>query len=153
GLVELVPDDVIRAGADPDDRDHDGVRGVVSALPDGRVGRFGWKAQIATLAEFARDAFENELGIEDPARDVLDDVEFFMASLAPPPASPGNGAEGPGSSAFREVGCATCHTPELRTRDGSPVRLYSALLLHDVAPPEARLVDQPAGRGFRTPPL
>jgi CxxC motif-containing protein (DUF1111 family) len=155
GLVDLVPDDVIRAGADPDDRDHDGVRGVVSALPDGRVGRFGWKAQIATLAEFAADAFKNELGIEEPARDVLDDVVFFMANLAPP-VSPAHTGGDPGSAAFAEVGCATCHTPELRTRDGSPVRLYSDLLLHDVAPPEVRLVEQPPtrqGRAFRTPPL
>jgi CxxC motif-containing protein (DUF1111 family) len=152
GLVDLIPDDVIRAGADPDDRDHDGVRGVVSALPHGRVGRFGWKAQIATLAEFAADAFKNELGIDEPARDVLDDVVFFMANLAPP-VSPDRAPGDPGSVAFAEVGCATCHKPELRTRDGSPVRLYSDLLLHDVAPPEARLVEQPTGRAFRTPPL
>jgi CxxC motif-containing protein (DUF1111 family) len=151
GLVDLIPDDVIRANADPDDRDHDGVRGVVSELVDHRVGRFGWKAQIATLAEFAADAFKNELGIE-PAGDVLDDVVFFMANLAPPVSPDRSGAD-PGSAAFAEVGCATCHKPALQTRDGSPIRLYSDLLLHDVAPPEARLVEQPTRRAFRTPPL
>lgn len=33
------------------------------------------------------------------------------------------------------------------------MRLYSDLLLHDVAPKEARLVDAPKGRAFRTAPL
>jgi len=49
-----VPDQEILALADPNDRDHDGISGRVHRLPDGRIGRFGRKAQEATLTEFNR---------------------------------------------------------------------------------------------------
>ena len=68
GLIEAIPDEAIIAREDPDDRNHDGIRGrahrvvdVASRLP--RVGRFGWKAQVATLLTFAGDAYRNEMGI------------------------------------------------------------------------------------------
>ncbi|MGQ0733853.1 MAG: di-heme oxidoredictase family protein [Acidobacteriota bacterium] len=68
GLVEAIPDEVIEAMADPDDRNRDGVRGraaVVLDLASGqrRIGRFGWKAQHATLIAFSADAYRNEMGI------------------------------------------------------------------------------------------
>ena len=40
----------------------------MSRLKDGRVGRFGWKAQTATLAEFVRSAAAGEIGLEVPGR-------------------------------------------------------------------------------------
>lgn len=68
GLVEAIPDDVIEALADPGDRDRDGISGRAAvvrdlATGDGRVGRFGWKAQHATLEAFSADAYRNEMGI------------------------------------------------------------------------------------------
>jgi len=68
GLVEEVPDDLILALQDPEDRNGDGIRGraaIVEDLATGkqRVGRFGWKAQHATLLAFAADAYVNEMGI------------------------------------------------------------------------------------------
>jgi CxxC motif-containing protein (DUF1111 family) len=68
GLVEAIPDDTIRALEDPFDRNGDGVRGraaiiVDAATGDRRVGRFGWKAQHATLLAFSADAYRNEMGI------------------------------------------------------------------------------------------
>jgi CxxC motif-containing protein (DUF1111 family) len=68
GLVEAIPDDAILALADPDDRDRDGISGraaIVRDLASGasRVGRFGWKAQHATLLVFGADAYRNEMGI------------------------------------------------------------------------------------------
>jgi CxxC motif-containing protein (DUF1111 family) len=68
GLVEAVPDDAIRALEDPFDRNNDGVRGRAALVVDlatgePRVGRFGWKAQHATLLAFAADAYRNEMGI------------------------------------------------------------------------------------------
>ena len=46
----------------------DGVSGRAALVTDRatgelRVGRFGWKAQIATLLEFGGDAYRNEMGI------------------------------------------------------------------------------------------
>ena len=57
-----------RALADPTDRNRDGISGraaVVRDLASGdrRIGRFGWKAQHATLRAFAGDAYRNEMGI------------------------------------------------------------------------------------------
>ena len=68
GLVEAIPDEVILAGADPDDRDGDGISGRASivrdlATGDRRIGRFGWKGQHATLLVFGADAYRNEMGI------------------------------------------------------------------------------------------
>jgi CxxC motif-containing protein (DUF1111 family) len=68
GLVEAIPDEAIRALEDPTDRNRDGVKGRAAivrdvATGDMRVGRFGWKAQHATLLAFAADAYRNEMGI------------------------------------------------------------------------------------------
>ena len=68
GLVEAIPDAALLAIQDPNDADGDGVSGRASMITDRatgdlRVGRFGWKAQIATLLEFSGDAYRNEMGI------------------------------------------------------------------------------------------
>jgi CxxC motif-containing protein (DUF1111 family) len=68
GLVEAIPDEAIRALEDPLDRDRNGVRGRAALVQDvatgeQRVGRFGWKAQQATLLAFSADAYRNEMGI------------------------------------------------------------------------------------------
>jgi CxxC motif-containing protein (DUF1111 family) len=70
GLVEAIPDDTLLALEDPFDRDRDGVSGraalvVDVATGDRRVGRFGWKAQHATLLTFGADAYVNEMGISN----------------------------------------------------------------------------------------
>jgi CxxC motif-containing protein (DUF1111 family) len=157
GLIDAIADDALHP--DPDDRDGDGVRGVASVLADGTIGRFGWKAQFATLADFVADAFANELGIVPPRgatpgeidRSAFDDVTFFLARLAPPPQRVNStDEEARGSAVFSSFGCDACHTRELPARDGRVVHLYSDLLLHDVAPKQARFV---GSRTFRTPPL
>ena len=68
GLIEAIPDETLLRLADPLDLDRDGVSGraaVVEDLATGlpRVGRFGWKAQHATLLAFGADAYRNEMGI------------------------------------------------------------------------------------------
>jgi CxxC motif-containing protein (DUF1111 family) len=68
GLVEAIADDTLLDLEDPLDRNRDGVSGraavvVDVATGDRRVGRFGWKAQHATLLAFSGDAYRNEMGI------------------------------------------------------------------------------------------
>ena len=68
GLVEAIPDETLLALEDPFDRDRDGISGraaVVTDVASGqrRIGRFGWKAQVATLLTFSGDAYTNEMGI------------------------------------------------------------------------------------------
>jgi CxxC motif-containing protein (DUF1111 family) len=74
GLMESIPDSVIQANASAQPTS---IRGTVNSvkvlLPNPadatqvlngtRVGKFGWKAQIATLAQFSADAYLNEMGI------------------------------------------------------------------------------------------
>src|SRR5262249_8204098 len=50
GLLEAVPLATMQALADPDDADHDGISGRINWLA-GKAGRFGWKANVATLRE------------------------------------------------------------------------------------------------------
>jgi CxxC motif-containing protein (DUF1111 family) len=68
GLVEAIADDTVRAFEDPNDRNGDGVSGRAAVVVDvasgeRRIGRFGWKAQHATLLSFGADAYRNEMGI------------------------------------------------------------------------------------------
>jgi CxxC motif-containing protein (DUF1111 family) len=68
GLVEAIPDETLLALEDPLDRNGDGVSGRAAIILDvatgrRRVGRFGWKAQQATLLAFSGDAYRNEMGI------------------------------------------------------------------------------------------
>jgi CxxC motif-containing protein (DUF1111 family) len=68
GLVEAILDETILALEDPADRNRDGVSGRAAIVTDRasgarRVGRFGWKAQHATLLAFGADAYRNEMGI------------------------------------------------------------------------------------------
>jgi CxxC motif-containing protein (DUF1111 family) len=68
GLVEAIADETILALEDPGDRDGNGIRGRAARIIDvvagrERIGRFGWKAQHATLLGFSGDAYRNEMGI------------------------------------------------------------------------------------------
>ncbi|WP_126978320.1 di-heme oxidoreductase family protein [Frigidibacter oleivorans] len=72
GLLAAIPDADILALEDPQDRDGDGISGRANRLPgpDGRVrlGRFGWKAGHATLADQVASAFALDIGISSPSR-------------------------------------------------------------------------------------
>ena len=68
GLIEAVPDTVLIAMEDPEDLDGDGISGRAHRVRDKasdtmRIGRFGWKAQQATLLSFGAEAYRDEMGI------------------------------------------------------------------------------------------
>ncbi len=68
GLLEAIPEETIRALADPDDEDGDGIAGVVNEVWDvkrGRkaLGRFGWKANQPTTEQQVAGAFHGDIGI------------------------------------------------------------------------------------------
>ena len=176
GLIDDIPDAVILANADPEDRDGDGISGRAHVLPDGRVGRFGWKAGVPSVAEFARDGLFNEMGVTLPAQtgltfgaDTDDDgvpdpeidvasveaLSFFLAMQGPPPRTSTDAElEALGESVFETIGCTDCHRT-LEDSTGAPVRLYSDLLLHDVVDDDfTGIADGDASyREFRTAPL
>ena len=151
GLIDRIPDAVIEAAAK---RRHPGwpqVKGRPSKLADGGIGRFGWKAQTATLSEFVRDAAAVEMGLEVPGHaqaadprvppleapgldmdaDECESLIAFVRSLpAPKPLRRVNPkderATRAGKALFKAIGCAECHVPQL----GNVENLYSDLLLH-----------------------
>jgi CxxC motif-containing protein (DUF1111 family) len=129
------------------------VSGRVARLRDGRVGRFGWKAQTATLRDFTLQACATELGLEVPGfpqaappwktdykapgldltAEQCDALIQFVASLPPPsrkpPETEQHAAEiAAGQKLFGRTGCAVCHRPKLGDVEG----IYSDLLLHDM---------------------
>ncbi|MCP5154876.1 MAG: c-type cytochrome [Ectothiorhodospiraceae bacterium] len=68
GLLEMIAEADIVAGADPDDRDGDGISGRVSRVVDrasGQVvlGRFGWKAESPSIRQQSAAAFASDLGL------------------------------------------------------------------------------------------
>jgi CxxC motif-containing protein (DUF1111 family) len=177
GLIEAIPDHVIRTGAVS--------RGSVSGRPNvrrdaqgrERIGRYGWKADVATLAQFVAEAFRNELGITSPLApsDLVprgsdcggptalawdDDgttiraVTAYLASLPPPSPAPGS-FNAAGRALFSSIGCAACHTPTLRAGDGRDAPLYSDLLLHDMGPAldDGVIQGDARGKDWRTTPL
>ncbi len=142
GLLDAVPDSTILALADPNDADGDGISGRPNRFFDGRVGRFGRKALVPTLAEFNEGAFLLEQGITTP--NVPDEgtvggqpipagvdprpepevdaqqvalADAFVRFLAPPESGELTGDEQRGQQLFGDIGCAACHVPSLRTGD------------------------------------
>ncbi len=150
GLIDAIPAEVLilEARSQPAE-----VRGRVGRVRDGRVGRFGWKAQIGGLHEFVRGACASELGLEVPGHSQpaspLDplakapgidlgqgDCDALVAYVRALPAPVVVDPDGPrgtpemreGRRTFAEVGCASCHAPSL----GEVRGIYSDLLLHDM---------------------
>lgn len=68
GLVEAIAEADITAHADPEDVDGDGVSGRPHILPEGALGRFGWKADTPSLSVETATAFSNDMGLSTRLR-------------------------------------------------------------------------------------
>jgi CxxC motif-containing protein (DUF1111 family) len=158
GLVDATPDTTFTqlAASQPV-----AIRGKVSTPPDvepqqqNHVGRFGWKAQNATLHIFAGDAYVNEMGITNPSfpnencpqgdcsklvclsapelndADGADVTAFtdFMTFLAPPPRGSITQPVTAGEAVFNRIGCNGCHVANLTTGTNASTAL-SGVLYH-----------------------
>ncbi len=126
------------------------VPGRPRVLADGRIGKFGWKAQFASLEDFVAAACANEMGLGNPVLDQarpighdypdvppdLDRKQFrnlvgFVDTLPRPEVViPESLADAElartGEALFAKVGCASCHTPDI----GGLAGVYSDFLLH-----------------------
>lgn len=154
GLLEAIPAEVIIGNADPEDSDGDGISGRAnmtwSSIEEREVlGRFGWKAATATVAEQTADAFLGDMGITNPlkpdencaetqddcaaaisggdpdiAEDLFGRVVFYSMTLAVPAM---RDFEDPdvveGAQLFEQAGCSSCHMPTFETGEFEPAAL------------------------------
>lgn len=156
GLIDALPNDVLRALAAVRHPEFPEVSGRVAETASGSAGRFGWKGQMARLDEFVITACAVELGLQVPGKPQptpphraqytapgldmnqaeCDALVRFVQELPRPQQQPAQRhAAGPylaqGQALFEVVGCATCHTAKVGAIDG----IYSDLLLHDMGAP------------------
>jgi CxxC motif-containing protein (DUF1111 family) len=155
GLIDSIPDAAIEEAAKARHAGFREISGRVSRLKDKQIGRFGWKAQTASLSDFVLTACAVELGLEVPGHhqagnprkpdavakgldltaQECDSLVAYIRELPRPlerrPATEAESKETTaGRTLFASIGCATCHTPKLGGVDG----IYSDLLLHDMGP-------------------
>lgn len=148
----------------------------------GIIGRFGFKARVATLDEFTADAYQGDMGITSPLRpeelanpDGLKDdanagadvdlktinaVADYMRLLEIPPRVE---ADPRAEALFAAVKCAVCHAPSLKTRTDYPIQglagvtapVFTDFLLHEMGDALADgLTDgEGSSRAWKTPPL
>ncbi|HEY9228450.1 MAG TPA: di-heme oxidoredictase family protein [Gemmatimonadaceae bacterium] len=142
GLLEAIPEATIRAHADPNDSDRDGISGRVNIVYDETirdyiVGRFGWKANVGTLLHQAAGAYNGDMGVttsffpnencegafpgcRDHAPEVdnktVADVAFYTQTLGVPARRDIDDPQTRrGESLFRTIGCDGCHLPTVTT--------------------------------------
>jgi CxxC motif-containing protein (DUF1111 family) len=153
GLLEALSDEEILSHENLRDNRGDGITGRAARTASGRVGRFGRKAEFATIPDFIDEAIRTEIGVTtprhpaeetmnghpfpagtDPAADpevdqkTLDALADFVRMLAPPAREVAMGALrdtiARGERLFASIGCAACHVPSMRT--GATGKAYSA---------------------------
>jgi CxxC motif-containing protein (DUF1111 family) len=71
GLIEAIADQDIEANAESQKRDGKGISGMVAKVRDHltgevKIGRFGWKAQNATVRDQSAGALAGDIGISSP---------------------------------------------------------------------------------------
>ena len=155
GLIDAIPDRAIEAMEARQAEVSPEIKGSVSRVKDGRIGRLGWKGQVASVEDFVLNACAVELGLEVPGHhqamtpqapeyrtsglDLTSEecsvLVAYVNSLPKPVERKPVGDRGgqsidAGRATFASIGCARCHSPRLGDVQG----IYSDLLLHDMGP-------------------
>lgn len=171
GLLEAVSDDTLRELAKTSKGE---LRDV-----NGRIGRFGWKADQPSVKDQIAAALNNDMGVRSSLRkdlecaprckaadkgqvpdEALDGMTAYLSLLGVPPRRNPNAEHiRRGASIFRQLNCQTCHVESLKTGDSKFAELsqqtiapFTDLLLHDMGP---GLADEagPLASKWRTAPL
>jgi CxxC motif-containing protein (DUF1111 family) len=153
GLLEAIPEAEILTNAKQQKALAGSIKGMPNQVWDApsqkmMLGRYGWKANVATIAHQTAGAFNGDIGItssvfpneactstqkdclnapkghHDGATDIDDktfgDVVFYQATLAPPARrGAGDKVVLRGQKLFEQAQCAVCHRPNYVTT-GSP---------------------------------
>jgi CxxC motif-containing protein (DUF1111 family) len=148
GLLEAVTESTVRELAAAQAEAGEGISGRPNVVwspsaGDMVLGRFGWKANVATVEEQTAGAFVGDVGITswlhpeqsctsaqleclaapnggDPevSDDKLDRVVFYTRTLAVPARRDvGDATTARGEDLFEQLNCSACHVSELRTGD------------------------------------
>ena len=146
GLLEAVDEITIQNMADPNDTDGDGISGKMNRVwndvtKQKELGRFGWKANVASLYHQVALAASGDIGIttsvlpfdncspsqnacrtapnggapelDDPSLEKL--VLYVQALAVPARRNVDNPAVQRGETLFASAGCVSCHSPNLTT--------------------------------------
>jgi len=144
GLVEATPDQALidNLNATAKARAALAIGGSFNTSGnDGTITRFGWKAQNKSLAMFAGEAYNVEMGVSNEGfpnersavagcvfnaspedftqgngtnSDVVNFAIFARLSAPPTPAAPTASTQN-GAALFTSIGCSLCHSPSLTT--------------------------------------
>lgn len=162
GLLEAIDEADILANAREQAKAGGPVKGTPNRVwdaPAGKMmlGRFGWKANVATIAHQTAGAFNGDIGItstvfpdegctaaqpdclasprgaqgKSPEIDdkTYGDVVFYQATLAPPARRlPADAQVLKGEKLFAEAQCAVCHRPAYVTKASPNPQFSSAAL-------------------------
>jgi CxxC motif-containing protein (DUF1111 family) len=182
GLLEAIPEAEILRNASEQAALGGPVRGVVNQVWDApsqqlRVGRFGWKANVATLAHQTGGAFLGDMGITSPLfpketctaaqKDCLaaprgaqgkapeidektfNDVVFYESTLAPAARrNPKDAQVVQGQKLFAQAQCAACHRPSYVTGEIPFPRLGSKAAQGQTIYPYTDLLLHDMGEGL-----
>ena len=166
GLLEAVAESTISAIADPNDSNGDGISGRMSTVTDPqtgqtRMGRFGWKAGKATVAQQTAGALNGDMGVTTTVFPNLDcganqgscgsgneisnaDLDFlrrYVSLLGVAARRNLNDSQvQTGETLFTTANCTACHKATLATSQYHPfvelrsqtIHPYTDLLLHDM---------------------
>lgn len=154
-----MPEKQIQERVDPFDRDGDGISGRANEWRDNagrrRLGRFGWKANQATLEDQIASALANEMGVTSALRPVDDRagrglpapqtgaaatelsdtdlaaiVAFQRFAGVPTRSGVDSAAARAGAAHFLALGCEGCHRATLRTGDVAGAPMLSRQTIH-----------------------
>ncbi|HUG24110.1 di-heme oxidoredictase family protein [Piscinibacter sp.] len=163
GLLEAIPAAEIERNAREQQAAGGAIRGMPNRVWDAfaereMIGRFGWKANVASIAHQTAGAFLGDMGItssrfpheactqaqadcrsaprgakgQAPEIDdaTFDHVVFYQATLAPPARrQPRDAQVIKGQRLFTQAQCAACHRPSYVTAEGPFPRLTSSALV------------------------
>jgi CxxC motif-containing protein (DUF1111 family) len=128
GLLQAIPEANLRALADPDDSNGDGISGRVNMAWDAKAekltpGRFGWKANVPTVRQQNAGAALGDMGITSSInpQNLCEDVQQACIAMA-------------------ESTLATAGSPEMADEILDALEVYALL----VSPPRQRNADDPA---------
>ena len=162
GLIESIPNDLILANVDVDDKNSDGISGRANFVYSNitkkvELGKYTWKASTAFLKEQVAGAAVNDMGLTTTIfqndnctksqkecndapkpRDEIDlpddrlDAITFYLKNIKTYVPKETKEYKEGLILFESISCAKCHISSFETKEGFKIAPFSDFLLHDM---------------------